>query len=825
MRLTLLIIAASFSFLSLAQTGGERPKIGIYQGKIVNTQSKKPIPYTKIVLISPKDSSVVTGGLSNELGDFKISKIPVGMYTAKITSFGFKPVFIDSVKFFPNKPSVDVGFIEMDEDIDLLNEVEVVAEQAEIETSIDKKVFNVDKQITTKGGTALDALQNVPSITVDVDGNVSLRGSANVTILIDGRPSSLSGGGRQGVLSSIPASSIEKIEIITNPSAKYDPDGMSGIINIVLKKNKLRGFNGSVDAGVGTGIEVNFGKPIAYNGAINLAYRNEKFNMYGSYSTNYYYGYRNFYQERETWLPEYNKLIQDREGSHLRKSNMLKFGTDFYLNPKNTLGFSVSGNFSENDRTGNMRYLSYDSTKLNDTWRRISANPSNRNGIDGNLYYEKKFDKKDQLLSFDANYSLGTYQSFGNYVNDSLDLNGVVSVEGYEKQKNESPEEYTTANARVDYFYPTKKGKIETGLKSTLRLTNQKFNQQTFNYDQQQYISDDSLTNSFNYSEQVYAGYFIYGLDLKKYKFQVGLRAEQAFVGAHVEGDTITYQNNYFALYPSAHIKKPLGRTKELSLSYSRRVNRPHKHSVNPFPKYTDPLNLRRGNPYLNPEFINSVEFGFMSYSKKLTVTSSVYYRYLTNLIKRVKTVDSTGVATTSWQNLDNGQYIGAEVVFIYKPYKWWRMMISGNISQSYLSSSDAELNNSGLSYSAFFNQTFSLKNNWSIQHTAYYMSPFILPQGRSYAMYSTNVAVKKSLLKNKLSLSLSLQDVFNTRRFALEANGSQSYKLYSQWKWQSRRLMFNVSYVFGNQTIKPRKRKRDNGDGNGGNDGEDMGM
>ncbi len=826
MKILLLILTFTYVSFSFSQHGGERPKIGTYTGKIVHSESNNAIPYTKILLINPKDSTVVAGGLSNETGTFNITKIPVGLYTAKITSFGFKPIFIDSLMFSPRSPLINAGDIKLVEDVDLLNEVEVVAEQAEIETSIDKKVFNVDKQITTKGGTALDALQNVPSITVDVDGNVSLRGSANVTILIDGRPSSLSGGGRQGVLTSIPASSIEKIEIITNPSAKYDPDGMSGIINIVLKKNKLRGFNGSIDAGVGTGVETSFGKPITYNAALNLAYRNEKFNMYGSYSNNYYYGYRNFYQERETWLPNYNKLIQDREGTHLRQSNMLKFGTDFYLNPKNTLGFSVSGNLSENDRTGNMKYLSYDSTVLNDSWRRISGNPSKRKGVDGNIYYEKKYDKKDQLLSFDANYSQGTYFSAGDYINDSLDFNGLVTVEGYQKQKNQSPEAYTTGNARVDYYYPTKKGKIETGAKSTLRLTNQKFSQQTFNYDTQQFLNDDSLTNSFNYSEKVFAGYFIYGLNLEKYKFQVGLRAEQALVDAYVEGDSIKYKNDYFALYPSAHIKKPLGRTKELSLSYSRRVNRPHRHSVNPFPKYTDPLNLRRGNPYLNPEYINSVELGYMSYSKKLTVTSSVYYRYMTNLIKRVKTVEPNGVAVTSWQNLDEGHFVGVEMVFIYKPYKWWRMMISANVSQSFLNSNDAELNNSGMSGSAFFNQTFTLKNNWSIQNTAYYMSPFILPQGKTLAMYSTNIAVKKSLLKNnKLSLSLSLQDVFNTRRFALEVNSNQDYTLYSKWKWQSRRLMFNVSYSFGNQTTQPRKRKRDKGDGGNGSGDGGMGM
>ncbi|HIP37562.1 MAG TPA: TonB-dependent receptor [Crocinitomix sp.] len=814
MRFILATLFLSVVFTSKAQQGYSQPKIGIYYGKIIHKKTLKPIPYTKIVILNKKDSTIVSGGLSNETGNFKITNIPTGTYIAKITSFGFKPVFIDSVVFSIYLASVNAGEISMQEDIDLLNEVVVTAEEVEIETAIDKKVFNVDKQITTKGGTALDALQNVPSITVDVDGNVSLRGSANVTILIDGRPSSLSGAGRQGVLTSIPASSIEKIEIITNPSAKYDPDGMSGIINIILKKNKLRGFNGSVEAGIGNGIN--------YNGAVNIAYRNDKFNMYGTYSINHYYGYRNFYQERETWIPTYNKLIQDREGTHLRHSNMVKFGTDFYLNPKNTIGFSLSGNLSENNRTGNMKYLSYDSTTLIDSWRRINDNPSNRDGFDSNIYYEKKFNKKDQLLTIDANYSIGEFISNGFFVNDSLDLNGLPTVLGYEQQRNESPETYTTANARVDYFYPTKKGKIELGLKSTLRLSNSKFKQETFNDDQQLFTEDDSLTNSFNYDEQVHAAYFIYGINLKKYKFQVGLRAEQAFVGAEVEGDSVTYRNDYFALYPSAHIKKPLGRGKELSLSYSRRVNRPHRRSINPFPRYTDPLNLRRGNPYLNPEFINSVELGYMSYTKKLTVTSSLYYRYMTNLIKRVKIIDSTGIGVTSWQNLDNGHFIGLELVFIYKPYKWWRMMISGNIAQNFLNSDDAELNNSGLNYTAFFNQTFSLKNDWSIQNTAYFMSPFILPQGRSFAMYSTNVAVKKSVLKRKLSLSLSLQDVFNTRFFALEVNEAQDFSLYSKWKWQSRRIMFTATYAFGNQTTQPRKRKRDKEDDGGGND---MGM
>ena len=780
---------------------------GIYKGKIVIAKTNNPLPYTKILLLKLNDSTVVSGGLSNDIGEFKIENIPLGDYIVKITSFGFKPKFIDSILFTPKKTTIDAGHIQLKEDVDLLNEVEVIAESTEIQTSIDKKIFNVEKQITAQGGTALDALQNVPSITIDMDGNVSLRGSANVTILIDGRPSSITGSGRSGVLETIPASSIETIEVITNPSAKYDPDGMAGIINIVLKKNNIKGFNGNIDGSVGTGIN--------YNGSVNLAYRNEYFNLYAGYSINHYYGYRNFNQTRETWVNnEYNKLIQSRNGTHLKHSNMVKVGSDFYLNKKNTIGFSVIGNLSNNNRTGDMIYLSYDSTQLIDTWQRISDNPSERNGIDLNLFYEKKFDKKDQKLYFNGNYSTGKALSEGTFYENSLDINGLILDSNYLQQYNTTPDINSKSNIQVDYIHPLKKGKLEIGLKSTFRYTEQSFFQETLDTALHVFKEDDSLTNTFNYGEQVHAAYFILGHEFEKIKIQIGLRAEQVFVNAQVKGDSITYNNDYFSLYPSLHIKKPFSKTKELSLSYSRRVNRPRMRSVNPFPKFTDPLNLRRGNPYLNPEYINSVEFGFASYAKKITITSSIYYRYMTNLIKRVKIIENNGVSTTTWQNLDQGHFVGIEGVVIYKPSKWWRIMISANAAQNFLKSNDAELNNSGFVWSANLSQTFSLKQNWTIQHTGYYRSPFILTQGRSLAMYSTDVAVKKFLLNKKLSLGLKFTDIFNTKWFALEVNDQQSFTQQSKWKWQSRRLMFTVSYKFGKQSIPKSKRQDSEGGG-----------
>jgi len=812
MKITMTLVVFFSLNLIWAQHNTNLKTKATYSGTVVHNKTKQPLPYTKIVLLQTNDSTLVTGGLSNDEGLFIVEDIPFGIYIVKYTAFGFKPYYISELVFNNETKHLKSGLILLEEDVDLLNTVEVVSEQLEIQTAIDKKVFNVEKNITSQGGTALDALQNVPSITVDMDGNVSLRGSANVTILIDGRPSSITGGGRQGALETIPASSIENIEIITNPSAKYDPDGMSGIINIVLKKNKMKGLNGNVELGVGTGIN--------YNGSLNLAFRNKSYNVYGGYSINHYEGYRNFNQTRETWINNnYNKLIQSRNGTHLRHSNMLKFGTDFYLKKKTTIGFGITANLANNDRTGDMLYLSYDSTSLLNTWQRVSDNPHNRNGADLNFFYEKKFNKKDQKFTFDGNVSTGISLSEGTYFENELDINGLVTNQKYLQQYNTTPNKNSKGNFQIDYFYPTKKGKIETGLKTTVKLTEQTFFQETYDNLSSSFVEDDSLNNTFNYSEQVHAGYFIYGLNYEKIKLQFGLRAEQVFVNADVTGDSIDYKNDYFSIYPSAHIKKPISDTKEWSLSYSRRVNRPHRHSLNPFPKYTDPLNLRRGNPYLNPEYINSVELGYSTYSKKLTVTSSVFYRYMTDLIKRVKFIDDDGISITSWQNLDEGHFVGLEAVVIYKPYKWWRIMVSSNFSQNFLKSDDAELNNSGFSWSAHASQTFNLKGNWTIQNTAYYMSPFILSQGKTLSMYSVNLAVKKSFFNKKLSVGIKASDIFNTRRFALEVNENQSFTQVSEWKWQSRRLSLNVSYKFGKQSM-PRTKRR-NREGGGG----DMGM
>ena len=832
------ILFTTFVSSLLAQPGGgERPRIGTLTGQ-VKSSDNLPVAYAKVFLLNVKDSAVATGGLADSLGFFLIEEIQAGPYIAKINSFGFASYFVDSLFFSPRNPKIDLGIITMSPNDTLLKGVDIIVEKSELVAQIDKKVFNVDKNLTSQGGTALDALQNVPSVTVDMDGNISLRGSANVTILIDGRPSTITGSGRQGALASIPASAIESIEIITNPSAKYDPDGMSGIINIVLKKNKLKGFNGNVDISLENGIHPDsldtYNKFIGinYNTSVNLAFRNKYFNIYGGYSNNWYEGYRNFYQTNETFYSSgYERLEMERTGTHLRQGQLAKVGMDFYLNPKNTVGFSMNGNIGREERTGNQYYNAYNNVALYDRWQRVSDDPGDKVGMDANLYYAKKFDDPEHKIDFNAQYSQGESVEVGSYYENRYDPVSTALIDpAYLDQRVETVDGNAITTLQLDYFKPLTfrrpgadttgtsiPGKIEAGAKSTIRQVSQDYYQETNG------IADDSLNNQFDFTEQVHAVYAIFGQDFEKFKYQLGLRAETVFITSVVDKDPTVYTNSYQSIYPSVHLVKPLTRTKELTLSYSRRVNRPGLHALNPFSKYSDPLNLQIGNPELNPEYINSVEFGFGSYGKLLTATGSLFYRYMTDMIQRVRDVDSNGVGTTTWSNIDEAQFIGLELLTIIKPAKWWKMTLSFNFSQTFINSTSGEsdLNNSGYTWSTFMNQTFTFPGGWSGQITGFYRSPMVFAQGFSAPMYGMDAAARKTFLKGKMYANFKVSDVFNTRQFAFYTSEEGVFNSEGRFKHQSRRYMLTIGYVFGTQDAGQRRPRRENTGGEGG----EMGM
>lgn len=826
MKNGLLLLFLCISFLLNAQgkypggksgEGRPRPKIGELSGVIIDSTSAEPVQFATISLIRVKDSALVTGGVSDEKGAFYIKEIPVGMYNVRISFIGYKDKWIPKVMFLPQNPIQDIGRINIQIKKDALEEVEIVAEQAELVTKIDRKVFNVEKNITATGGSVNDILNNVPSVEVDMDGNISLRGSGNVTVLIDGKPSSLSGGARTAILSSIPASSVESVEVITNPSAKYDPDGMSGIINIILKKNKLKGITAGVDLSAGTGH--------SYNASGNFNYRNEKLNFFSNYSYRHNQGLRESKNIRNTNVDDtITTLDQVTNGADLRESHMLKLGLDLYLNRKNTLGFGITGNLGGRERKGYINYNEYNNVDtITSFWTRDTYDPSYRKSLDFNLNYQHKFKNPLHDIKIDLNQSIGKNTVEGYYLEQFYDEN-LVPLEYPEREQLIYDDKNNFFSGTFDYTNPIKKNmKIESGAKATIRNIDQDAYNEYYDYDSSIFIPNDSLNNRFKYNEQIYAVYGIWSHTVKeRFGYQIGIRLEQAFTSPQLVNTNEVYVNNYFSWFPSVHLSYKMGEKKnnELSLSYSKRINRPHMRALNPFPNYSDPLNVRKGNPYLQPEYIHSTELGFAHYSKFITVTASVYFRYMTDMIQRVLIVQDDGVNLRSWSNIDNGFNYGVELVGIIKPFDWWRMNVSFNLYQVIFqdnSNADSDLNNEGLGWGIKFSSSmYFFKKTLEVQVNANYSAPRPISQGTILARYNIDFAAKKWFLNKTLAVGVRVSDIFNTQRFEIdysEANQSN----YTLWNWESRRFYLNFTWRYGNLK---NNRRRGGYRGSGGGEG-----
>ncbi len=649
-----------------------------------------------------------------------------------------------------------------------------------------------------------------------MDGNISLRGSGNVTVLIDGKPSSLSGGARTAILNSIPASSVESIEVITNPSAKYDPDGMSGIINIVLKKNKLKGITAGVNLSAGTGN--------TYNLSGNFNYKNEKINFFSNYSFRHYRGFRNSENIRNTIYDDTVVTIdQYRDGTDLNESHMLKLGLDLYLNPKNTLGFSITGNLGRRERVGFIKYNEYDNIdSLNSFWTRDTYDPTNRRSLDFNLNYLHKFKQAGHNFTIDLNQSIGDNVAEGFYFEQYFD-SLLVPEEFPEREQLVYDNRNNFFVGMFDYTNPIKKNmKIEAGAKATIRNIYEDSYNEAFDYDSAVFVPNDSLNNTFKYNEQIYAVYGIWSHTIKeRFGYQVGLRLEQAFTSPELINTNEVYVNNYFSWFPSLHLSYKLGEKKnhEISLSYSKRINRPRMRALNPFPNYSDPLNIRKGNPYLNPEYIHSAELGYALYSKKFTFTGSVYFRYMTDMIQRVLVVEDGGVNVRTWSNVDNGFNFGVETVMILKPFKWWRMNVSFNLFQVIFqdnSNTESDLNNEGLGWSVKFSSSmYFFKKTTEVQVNANYSAPRPISQGTIKARWNVDFAAKQWFLNRTLAVGIRVSDIFNTLQFEIEYSEANQQN-YTKFKWETRRFYVNLTWRFGNLKSSMRRGGYRGGSGGG---------
>jgi outer membrane receptor protein involved in Fe transport len=799
----------------------DRPAIGTISGSLTDSLNEDQyIAYASVALVPVRQDSVVAGTLSNEKGRFQLSDIRPAFYKITISALGYRSKTIEKVFINPRAPQKDLGRISLSREASTLEEVDITAQKAFMEVKLDKKVYNAEAVLTAQGGLATDILQNIPSVEVDIDGNVSLRGNSNVTILIDGRPSGLTGNNQAALLEQIPAASIEKIEVITNPSARYDADGLTGIINIILKKNKKLGLNGNVQLGLGSqgrpGVSPDLLPPNKYNGSLALNYRNSKLNAFANIGYNYRDSYSFGTNDRTNILPDGNTILnQNQDGRRFGGGGVARAGVDFFLPKQHTLSFSGTLSQRNRNRDEDLFYrLSDEEGVLLENYNRYSTQTNTGNSADLTTTWEKRYKEEGHQLSASANFSFSNGDEEVNFSQENFDV-----FESPPLGLNTEISKANITTIQIDYVRPLKKKyEMELGAKTIIRDLGTDFKAFDLPAIASSWVENSLLSNNFEYLEQVHAVYGILGRQADKWGWQLGLRAEQALTDATLVQTGETFENDYFNFFPSGFLNYKTGKKGQLQLSYSRRINRPRTRQLNPFTDFSDPLNLRRGNPFLQPEYINSYELGYTQRMGKLMFSPSVYYRHLNNVIRRFKTIDSEGVSTTTYENQASGEDIGIELILMGQITKWWNLNFSANGFYTQLDASnlEADLSNEGYGYGGRLMSTFTLSEKSNFQLTSFYRGPRPSAQGTINDFFSMNLALQHRMWNKKGSLTLQVRDIFNAMRFQYDVSGL-AFVQSSYRKWESRVVQLNFSYRFGKQDFNRRRRRGNyNGDGGG---------
>ena len=629
------------------------PKIGVLQGVLVDSISRQAIPYAAIKITHSMSEELVTGGMTDENGRFKVDQITLGPSIVEFASVGYKSRTM-TVRLGRSGVEKNLGQVGLMVSSAQLDEVVVEAERQFMTNEIDRKVYDPSKLILSKTGTASDILESIPNVELDMDGNLTLRGSSAVRIMIDGRPSRFTGEDLAALLASLPGNSIERVEVMTNPSAKYDPDGTAGMINIVLKKSALQGLNGSVNASYSGLNRVQAG--------LNLNYKVDQFNLFfnAGHSSGLYP--RNNWSHREVYTAT-DTLVSDQRSVGLggRNGNNIKTGFDWTPNDQHTLTVQgtlnqrLSPNISTNTIDWQTPFGDYTIEQGTDRF-------GNGNNLSGDLIYDYK-PQKGEELNVRLSYTQGGRDDLIQFEQDTLLDNTKLPSLRYSTNQVGDQWEF---NLRTDY---TKKWdqdrKLEYGASAIAREDFDGFSRSNTDLTTNETTIDPLSINDFLYSEQVYGAYTNYGFKKGSWGFQLGLRAEQAYIDANQISQDSTFSNDYFQLYPSGFITYELARGRELNFSYSRRVRRPGGRELNPFVDYSDPFNLRTGNPYLLPEFTGSYEVGYTHILKKgSTVSANVYFRDKSQLITWYSTVTDEGINLTTFENLNSGEDIGLDANF-----------------------------------------------------------------------------------------------------------------------------------------------------------------
>lgn len=784
----------AFFVLSQVLAFAQEPDYSI-SGTIRDEQNNA-VPFANAAVYSDRDSTLVAGAASDGNGSFSIP-VKSGNYYLRITFLSYQEAIIPNVSV--TRSDVNIGTVILKADTRLLETVEIEGEKSQMELELDKRVFNVGTDLSSSGGNAADILNNVPSVNVKVDGTVTLRGNENVRILINGKPSGLTASNPDN-LRNLQGNLVERVEVITNPSSRYEAAGEVGIINIVLKKNEENGLNGTF-----TG---NVGYPDFIGGSYSLNMRRKKINLFSSYGADYrkHPGYSSLYQRFEGGARE---TRQTGDLSRSEFSHNIMGGLDYFIDDKSTLTGSIMYNFGKGSNTSVLTYEDFTNGEPIGNTVRTDREKEDEDNLEASLNYKREFSKKGQLLTVDFQYDKRLDGERSDYTQVEEDSTTIQRAKNIAADHNWF--------FQSDYVHPfSSDGKAEAGIRSASRSV-------TNDYALEQNEEDGSWTvfpafnNNLLYTERIHAAYVMAGNKFNRISVQAGIRGEYSDITTELTESNEENHREYFDLFPSVNLGYEISKNKTLQLSYSKRVNRPEFRELLPFSNFSDSRNFFEGNPNLQPEYTHSFETGYLLNWQSGSILSSAYYRYRMGDIQRVTEVDDDGTTRLFPVNVGSTNAYGLEFNLSLTVGKWWDINSSANFYRAITEGTynDEVLSRDTYAFHARTTSKMTLAKGFEFQASFFYRGPHETTQGRQLAAYSLDLALAKDVFKGKGTISANVRDLLNTRQWrSIVDIPDEDYYAESSRQWAPRQVRLTFTYRL-NQ-MKKTERNRDGAQGEG---------
>lgn len=759
---------------------------GWLKGKIKDATNSQPVEYATIAVYNKTNSSLIDGAVSGVDGSFRISELDPGAYYITISFIGYNNKNIEEITIEKTGEKIDLGEIMLERATQNIDEVAVIGNKNLVKYEIDKKVINVSQQQTSASGTAVDILEKIPSVRVDVEGNVSLRGSTGFTVLIDGKPTILE---PSEALQQVPATTIENIEIITNPSAKYDPDGVAGIINIITKKQKLQGLSGLAN--------VNYGLDDKYGADVLINVKKEKFNYYFGADFNHRYMPGTTKTERETYLRDTIFRIESNgENSRTFDRKSIRGGFDFNVTEKDNIAVGLRFGRFEMENGSELDYL--DQLIPGNTGLFYKSNEKSIRGgnfFSANIDYNHDFNKEGHKVLTSVNYRDRRMEEEN--IN-TLYTSSFETIEG--KRILESGPSFIWT-LKTDYTLPfSKTNKFEAGAQARIGLSKDETEVSDLIISTGNYAIVPELNNGIDYERNIYSLYSLYAGQNGGFGYQFGLRGEYTYRNIHSKNTNETFTIDRLDYFPTLHFSYSFPEENQIMASYSKRIERARGWYLEPFLTWEDAYNVRRGNPALKPEYIDSYELGYMKSFGDNSISLESYYRITNNKVERVKSVYADDVMLHTFANIGKDYALGTEMMFSFKTIKMWNFELIGDVYQYRVKGelNDRSFNNESFNWRLNFDNTFNLPKDIKIQISNQYSSPTVTSQGEFEGFYVLNLAVKKDFFDRAFSANLQARDLLATASHEFTASGNDFY-MHDYFDHKAPVVMLTITYRFHN--------------------------